>query len=103
MERILAIGAHPDDIEIDCAGTVARAVKEGKEVFFYILTNGERGGNPQQRRLEALKSAGSLGVRDVLFENLGDCMLRYEPSLVGRIKSVINSVSPDAIYTHSES
>src|SRR3989338_5031028 len=102
MEKILAIGAHPDDIEIDCAGTIAKAVNEGKKVFFYIITNGDKGVNPEARKAEALESAGILGVEDVFFEGLGDCTLKYDPSLVSKVKSVIMRLGPAVIYTHSK-
>ncbi len=38
--RVLAIGAHPDDIEIACAGTLAKCVKRGDEVFVCHLSSG---------------------------------------------------------------
>ena len=102
METILAIGAHPDDIEIDCAGSIARAINQGSRVLFYVLTNGNKGGNAEIRKREALRSAEILGVEDVIFDNSGDCTLRYDPSLVIRIKSVIIRINPNVIYTHSK-
>ena len=41
--RILAFGAHPDDVEFRCAGTLAKYAKRGDEVFICIATNGEIG------------------------------------------------------------
>ena len=67
MKDILAIGAHPDDIEIDCAATIAREIRNGNKVYFYIVTNGDKGGDPVLRKKEALQSAEILGVKEVIF------------------------------------
>ena len=47
--NILAIGAHPDDIEIGCGGMLIKAVKNGHSVYLYNITQGEKAGDPQQR------------------------------------------------------
>ena len=64
--RVLAIGAHPDDIEIECAGTLAKCVKRGDTVFACHLSDGDLGHvviQPEElgliRRNEA-KKAGEL-------------------------------------------
>ena len=43
MKIILAIGPHPDDIELGCFGTLSRFVKEGNDIHFLVLTKGEAG------------------------------------------------------------
>jgi N-acetylglucosamine malate deacetylase 1 len=67
---ILAIGAHPDDVELSCAGTLAKAVKHGAKVAIIDLTEGELGtrGDRVIRAKEATKAASILGCRR---ENLG--------------------------------
>ena len=47
--NILAIGAHPDDVEIGCGGMLIKAVRNGHSVYLYSVTQGEKGGDPQQR------------------------------------------------------
>ena len=61
---VLAIGAHPDDIELSCCGTVAKLVKQGKKVGILDLTQGELGtrGSKQIREREAKEAAKVLGV-----------------------------------------
>ncbi|HEY6951375.1 MAG TPA: PIG-L family deacetylase, partial [Bacteroidota bacterium] len=61
---ILAIGAHPDDIELSCGGTVAKLVKEGHKVVMADLTQGELGtrGTKEIRANEASEAAKILGV-----------------------------------------
>lgn len=62
---VLAIGAHPDDIELSCGGTVAKLVKQGRAVGILDLTRGELGtrGSPALRAREAAEAARILGVK----------------------------------------
>lgn len=62
---ILAIGAHPDDVELGCGATVAKAVAEGKKVGILDLTRGELGtrGSAEIRDKEAAASAKILGIK----------------------------------------
>lgn len=68
---ILAFGAHPDDVELGCGGTIAKLISEGKTCAIVDLTKGELGtrGTEETRKAEALDSANILGV--VARENLG--------------------------------
>ncbi len=68
---ILAIGAHPDDVELGCGATVAKMVHDGKKVGILDLTRGELGtrGTAETRDVEATNSAKILGVS--VRENLG--------------------------------
>ena len=61
---ILAIGAHPDDVELGCGGTVAKEVANGKKVGILDLTRGELGtrGTAETRDQEAADAAKILGV-----------------------------------------
>ncbi|ULC60753.1 bacillithiol biosynthesis deacetylase BshB1 [Flaviramulus sp. BrNp1-15] len=68
---ILAFGAHPDDVELGCGGTVAKEVANGKKIGIIDLTKGELGtrGTAETRHEEASASAKILGV--TVRENLG--------------------------------
>jgi len=68
---ILAIGAHPDDVELGCGATIAKEVSLGKKVGILDLTKGELGtrGTPEIRDKEAVKAVEILGV--CFRENLG--------------------------------
>lgn len=61
---ILAVGVHPDDVELSCAGTLLRHVAAGKTVGILDLTAGEMGtrGTPELRRQEAEKAAKIIGA-----------------------------------------
>jgi len=68
---ILAFGAHPDDTELSCSGTIAKLVKQGKSVVVVDLTRGEMGsrGTPEIRLKEAEKASNILGLTSR--DNLG--------------------------------
>ena len=68
---ILAIGAHPDDVELGCGATIAKEISLGKKVGILDLTNGELGtrGSAEIRAEEAKNGAKILGVE--IRENLG--------------------------------
>ncbi|MEL0262624.1 MAG: PIG-L family deacetylase, partial [Flavobacteriaceae bacterium] len=65
MTDILAFGAHPDDIELGCGGTLAKATQAGKKVVAIDLTQGELGtrGSAELRLEEATKAAKILGLQ----------------------------------------
>src|SRR5713101_5762510 len=76
VPRILVVVAHPDDAEFGCGGSVARWIGEGAEVFYCLLTSGNRGSDdpdmtPERltviRQAEQRAAARSLGVADVAF------------------------------------
>ena len=62
---VVAVGAHPDDVEIGCGGTLAKLVEQGHRVGIVDLTDGEptpRSDGPEQRLAEAKQAADTLGV-----------------------------------------
>jgi len=99
--RILAIGAHPDDIEIACGGTLARLRDEGHQVKALILTLGDRGGDGHIRRLEAANGARFLGLNELTQLNLPDTCLEMDP-VRQAIEDKIAAFHPDIVLTHSE-
>ncbi|MBW1707510.1 MAG: PIG-L family deacetylase, partial [Deltaproteobacteria bacterium] len=70
--NILAIGPHPDDIEIGCGGTLIKYAQKGHSVFMLIITRGEMGGEAEVRHREQLDAAEIIGARDVLWGDLRD-------------------------------
>ena len=75
---VLAIGAHPDDVELACGGTVARLAAQGRTVGILHLTRGERGtrGTVREREAEARSAAAALGVAELAFLDCGDGAFR---------------------------
>lgn len=75
---VLAIGAHPDDVELGCGGTVALLARAGRKVGILHLTRGEAGtrGTEELRRLEAAEAAKILGASVLEYMDCGDGSLR---------------------------
>lgn len=95
---ILAIGPHPDDIELGCYGTLAKyKILHHAEIQFLILTSGENAGDSDVRREEAEKSAALLNAT-IIFLNERDGYVTHDASTVGKIKAIIDSVSPEMIF-----
>ncbi|HEX9801302.1 MAG TPA: bacillithiol biosynthesis deacetylase BshB1 [Thermoanaerobaculia bacterium] len=75
---VLAVGPHPDDVELGAGGTVAKLARAGRRVAILHLTCGEAGtrGSVAERRREAERAAERLGAASVEFLALGDGGLR---------------------------
>jgi LmbE family N-acetylglucosaminyl deacetylase len=101
--NILALGAHPDDIELGCGGLLLKAVKQGHNVYMYTLTHGSHSGDPVQRVIELKKAAKTIGARILFIDNFEDTKLQLNSDLINHIESVINHVNADIVYTHSKS
>jgi bacillithiol biosynthesis deacetylase BshB1 len=99
---VLAIGAHPDDIELSCAGTLLRMQAQGCKIGIVDMTRGERGsrGNAEIRAVEAQDALKILGFefREVL--DVGD--LQIQDTHENRIKVVecIRRHKPKLVFTH---
>lgn len=106
--NVLAIGCHPDDIEVSCAGTMAKYVKQGHKVTVCHVANGNLGHaiiEPaelrEMRRQEAI-NAGKLAGIEVVTCDVGDVMV-YEGQKSQRdlVCDVMRTYKPDVIITHS--
>src|ERR671922_3032626 len=75
LMRILAVGAHPDDIELGCGGLLLKASRQGHDVFMYTLTRGAASGDPEQRTKELMQSAKFIGAKALWIDNFEDTRL----------------------------
>ena len=98
--NILAIGAHPDDIELGCGGLLTKSVRAGHKVFMCTLTRGDASGDPDQRSKELLQSAKFIGASGTRIGDFEDTKLRVDNELINFIESYISLVDPDMILTH---
>lgn len=96
---ILAIGVHPDDVELGCSGSIINEIKNGKKVGIVDMTQGELGtrGTIETRYSEAANAAMIMGVR--VRENLKMRDGFFENDEAGKLKliSVIRKYQPDII------
>lgn len=104
--NILAVGAHPDDIEVGCAGTLAKYAAQGHKIFICTATSGNIGSAtlPKDeiaaiRKKEAAKSASIIGAEYICLDY--DDELFYEDVNV-RINfiNMVRHCKPDVIFTH---
>lgn len=94
---ILAIGPHPDDIELGCFGTVARFSDEGSEIYFLILTKGE-GGVLEGDRLEEAYRSAKLVKANLFFEDLPDRYLSDGLETISIIEKYVEKLKPDVVF-----
>lgn len=108
IRRILVVVAHPDDAEFGCAGSVVRWIDEGREVFYCLVTNGNRGSDdptmsPERlttiREAEQRAAAKTLGVKDIAFLGYPDGELEDTRETRRDIVREIRRFRPDRVVT----
>ena len=104
--KILALGAHPDDIEIFMYGLISIYKKEGNQVFTMIATDGSKGGASKDELLSKKREkeaiAGLQELSKPTFLNIPDGELGENPEHKKIIKENILKIMPDLIITHSQ-
>ena len=98
---ILAIGAHPDDIELGCGGTISAASKLGKKVIAVFMTKGEHSGNPEVRPKESIKALSQLGVKEVHFGDFPDAEVPCSRESIDFLEHFYIENKPETILTHT--
>lgn len=106
---IMAVAAHPDDIESWCAGTLALAAAAGAAVRLLLVTSGDKGSDDPaadpaavaaEREREARVAAGRLGLAEVAFLRRPDGEVENDRPLRGAIAERIRRWRPDSLFTH---
>jgi len=104
--KILAIGAHFDDIELGCGGTLLKHQERGDEIYLLVVTHSEYSstikGYTRKKdiaRAEGEKSASLLGAHLICL-NEAPLVLFPTEKLATRIEDVVNEIKPDRVYTH---
>ncbi|HEU4333459.1 MAG TPA: bacillithiol biosynthesis deacetylase BshB1 [Candidatus Eisenbacteria bacterium] len=100
---LLAVGAHPDDVEISCGGTVALAAAQGLAAGILDLTRGDlsTNGTPEERAAEAEEAARILGARGRWNAGLPDGAIGAEsPAHVAAVVSLLRALRPRILLTH---
>lgn len=105
--RILAVGAHPDDIEILCAGTLVKYKKQGNEIFLAHLCDGGKGHAvipsdelKEIRKKEADNSAEIIGA-EIFHGDFPDLELYVNETSIKKGVNLIRRFKPDVVITHS--
>lgn len=105
--RVLAIGAHFDDIELGCGGTLARHIAKNDHVSMYVVTDSEYAayGKPPIRIKEVALQEGQdaaqiLRVTNLMCGGFKTKELRYSVELIESINKVIDDLEIEIVYTH---
>jgi LmbE family N-acetylglucosaminyl deacetylase len=100
QKRVLAISAHPDDVEIGCGGALARHHAKGDELHILTLSRGSAGGDANVRAVEAHRAAELLGAK-LQLANLRDAHISEGAETIELIQAAIQKFQPTHVYTHS--
>ena len=108
--KVLAIGCHPDDLEIACGGTLRKYVEEGADVYMCHVANGNMGHveilpEPLReiRTIESEAAGKIIGAKKVFNMDVGDVTVtRFDNDVVDAMSDVVREVRPDVIITHND-
>ncbi|MCH1453301.1 MAG: bacillithiol biosynthesis deacetylase BshB1 [Flavobacteriaceae bacterium] len=100
---ILAFGAHPDDVELGCGASIAKAVAQGKQVGIIDLTQGEMGtrGTAELRASESKAAADILGVRIRENLNFKDAFIFNDSDHQMEVIRVLRKYTPDVVLCNA--
>ncbi len=107
--RVLAVGAHPDDLEILCGGTLARFVQEGHEVVMCHATRGDRGSfvhsSEEIDRIRGAEARNAAAICGAEYATLGFSdgeINTVDRSQQRAVVDLVRDARPDLILTHSQ-
>ena len=99
MTKILAVGAHPDDVEFGCAPLLIQEVQNGNHVRILVLSKGEAAssGTPEERAEEAREAARVIGAEIEFLEMGGDCHIRHSPENAVAMARELRRFQPEIV------
>jgi two-component system response regulator HydG len=99
-DTVLAVGAHPDDVEIGAGGTLLAHKRLGDAVSILTLSHGARGGSQIARAGESRRAAEIIGA-DLYLDELEDTHIGEGEDTIAAVARVVAQAQPTVIYTHS--
>lgn len=100
--NILAIGAHPDDVEYGCAGTLRKAATHGHRVHMLVMTKGSAGGDQGTRAVEQQRAAELIGAAELINQDYQDTQIPVDRSVISFLESTVKRVDPTYIFVHHQ-
>ncbi len=103
---VLAMGAHPDDMELEAGGTLAKFAKKGYDVYLLILTAGgytDINGKTyvdEELRSEAKEATKILGIKDIMFLSYPTKDLPANGEIITKVDTIVNELRPDIFISH---
>jgi LmbE family N-acetylglucosaminyl deacetylase len=98
---ILAVGAHPDDAELGCGGTLCQAARNGARVIVVFMTKGEMSGVPEVRAKESIDAFSVLGVKEVYFGDFPDTEIPNSHKAINFLEQFSSKNNVDIVLTHT--
>ncbi|HBU69263.1 MAG TPA: hypothetical protein DEE98_02645 [Elusimicrobia bacterium] len=95
--KIVAIGAHPDDLEYGCGGTLYKLSKAKHDINLVVMTRGEMGGDPDLRQKEQEKVAKMLNAK-LYWGRFTDTQVPLQKETINTIEFFIKKIKPDLIF-----
>ncbi|MBO0728693.1 MAG: PIG-L family deacetylase [Acidimicrobiaceae bacterium] len=100
VRSVLAVGGHPDDVELGCGATLLAHHAMGQRTSVLVMTAGEQSHTGAPRRAEQEAAAGTLGA-ELYWGGFTDCEIPADRRAIDRIEEVIAAVGPDVVYVHA--
>jgi LmbE family N-acetylglucosaminyl deacetylase len=100
--NVVAVGAHPDDIEIGCGAALAAHRLRGDEVTLLVMTTGEQGPQASRSRIQEQEDAARLLGADLLWAGFEDGAVPDGRAAVDAIQSVVRERKASLVYTHTQ-
>ncbi len=102
MPKILAIGAHFDDVELRCLGTLLKAKDNGYSISLLVVSDGSKGGSAKDRLVEQQKVNHAIGYNNTWYLGKKDGEVLHNSETVSDIENIIKDLRPDIIFTHTQ-
>jgi LmbE family N-acetylglucosaminyl deacetylase len=99
--KVLAVGAHHDDIELGCAGALMRHVAAGDEVTMLVMTSGDRGPQGARSRVSEQKEAARIIGAQLLWGHFDDGAIPLGRESVAVVDAAVRDLHADVVYVHA--
>jgi LmbE family N-acetylglucosaminyl deacetylase len=99
--HVLAVGAHPDDIELGCAGALMRHVAAGDQVTMLVMTSGDRGPQGARSRVSEQKEASRIIGAQLLWGHFDDGSIPHGRESVAIVDAAVRDLHADVVYVHA--
>ena len=100
--KYVFIGAHPDDIEFSCGGTILRLIDEGHDVYAIVMTSGGASisGDVFERKKEQVKAVKYAKFKDVYMLGHSDGYVTAESNSIKEMTIILDYINPDFVFVH---
>ena len=100
--KYVFVGAHPDDVEFSCGGTMLRLIEEGHDVYIVLMTGGGASPNcsKKERIAEQLDAVRFANIRDIIILEHSDGYITPNSESVREIREILDDVKPNLIFVH---